>query len=238
MRIYAIAEEYTSPRFAAAMSRATLIPVRRVYEGGGWIGFGSPKNWDDLQKAISSGQDWYYGDHGYFERGQYYRITHRAYQHTGEGTPDLRRARKVFARCEPWRTGGREVIVCAQSQNHYDRFGVSSWLEDTLAQLRAHTDRPIVVRYKRDIVPLSSAMRTAWCVVGHTTNSAVDAIMYGVPSIVTHQCAASLMARSSLADIERPLYAAGRLEWAGVLAANQWTMAEIASGIAWKQLKG
>ncbi|MEQ8504625.1 MAG: hypothetical protein RIB80_04815 [Rhodospirillales bacterium] len=70
-----------------------------------------------------------------------------------------------------------------------------------------------------------------------TSNAAVDALLAGVPVFCTGDCAASVMGRSDPINIEYPYYPDNRYEWAATLAANQWTLDEIASGMMWAALE-
>lgn len=240
MNVYKVEDEITSPKFAKAFAKGCGGRVLTEYAGGGWAGFGSPVNWNDLQQAIATGHDWYYGDHGYFERGQFYRVTKNAYQHTGIGVPNFRRLSRWYQRAAKFHKSGGNIIICPQSQSHLDRHGASNWLEETLDVVHRHTDREVIVRWKNgQDGPLVKQLPKAWAVVCHSSNAAVEALMHGVPVFVTSPIAAAFrMGKSNLAEIEYPYYPDGRYEWAGVLAANQWTMAEIERGLAWRAMKG
>lgn len=240
INVYAAPHELTSPMFAlnfAPTCGGTIIHDSEPRPGT-WAGFGSPFNWRALQASIQAGETWYYADHAYFGRRHFFRITKNAYQTDGFGESDIDRFRRFIMPIRPWRRHGQHIVICAQSQSHYDRHGVPNWVADTCRELAKHTDRPMIVREKRGNAVLEHHLSHAWAVVAHTSNAAVDAVIAGVPAFVTAPCAASRVAKSSLAEIERPLYAPDRDEWAGVLAASQWTMHEIATGAAWRKLQG
>jgi hypothetical protein len=44
------------------------------------------------------------------------------------------------------------------------------------------------------------------------------------------------MSVNKISDINNLKYPENRLEWAGSLADNQWTLEEIKSGLAWERL--
>src|SRR3546814_146351 len=116
---------------------------------------------------------------------------------------------------------------------------VEGWLKRVVGELRLHTDRPIVVRTKprrAAHTPLSADLRDCWALVTFMSNSAVEAVLAGVPVFCTGTCAASRMGLSDLARIESPAYPGGRAQWAWNLAANQWTLDEMRAGEAWKVL--
>lgn len=227
--------EITSPRFAAAFARGCKGRVVENYQGGVWAGFGSPQNWDSLFLAIRSGNEFYYGDHAYFGRGKYYRITKNALQHSGFGNGSLERLKPFYEEARPW-VRGSKVIVCAQSQPYHDRTGENDWLDRTLKKLSLATDREIVIRRKNDHRPLQLDLDDAWCVVTQSSAAAIHGLMLGVPAICTSQCAASCMSLSDVLMVEKPYYPDDRMEWAAVLANNQWTLEEIKLGKAWRAL--
>lgn len=229
--------ENTAPVFARAFAAGCGGKVVSTYRGGPWAGFGSPQTWEGLIAARRAREDFYYGDHGYFGRGRFYRITKNAFQHRGIGLDDgdFSRLGQFFGKARAWHQGAR-IIVCPQSEGHHQRFMVASWLEDTLAKLRAASDREIVVRTKASKKPLEADLDDAWCVVTHSSASAIHGLMAGVPAICTADCAASVMSGTDPLNVEYPYFPDFRDEWAAVLAANQWTLEEIENGDAWKVL--
>jgi hypothetical protein len=227
-----------SVKFCEAFAAGAGLETSREYTGGPWAGFGSPRLWPVVKNVIKSGEDFYYGDHGYFGRGDFFRVTKNAFQHNGIGPGDIDRARRFFKLAKRWNKDGRDIVICAQTSAYYDRFGDKDWLDRTMKMIRMYSDRKIIVRQKFTKKPLAQDFMNAWCVVCHTSNCAVDAIMAGIPAFTTGQCAASPMTLSDLSLIEYPLYPDGRMNWAGVLAANQWTLDEIKAGHCWKKLNG
>lgn len=230
MDVVTVKDELTAPKFAESLAMGIGGRVVHEYNAGPWAGFGSPGSWEGLMRARAAKEDFFYGDHGYFGRGVYYRVTKNAFQHDGRGTPDLARLRPFYERAAPWKKGKR-IIVCPQSEGHHARFMAADWLSDTLEKLKAVTDRPIKVRMnKHGPRPLEADLDDAWCVVTHSSASAIHGLMHGVPAICTADCAASRMALADPFNVEYPFYPDGRVEWASVLAANQWTLEELKRG--------
>ncbi len=192
-----------------------------------------------LDQARVEKHDWYYIDNGYFARKQYCRVSRDAMQHRGNGIGDADRFGRLGIEIRPWRTAGRHVLVCPQSDTfmrHIAGIGVDTWLADVLACLRRHTGREIRVRGKRDARPLAADLADCHAVVVHMSNAAVEALMAGVPVFATGPCAASAMGLADLRRIETPVRPRGRRRWAAVLAANQWTRGEMHSGRCWHEL--
>lgn len=242
--VYTVPDERTAPLFARAFARGCGGKIVREYTPGAWAGFGSPITWDSLKRAQAAGDDWYYGDHAYFGRGIFYRATKNAYQHSGEPcAADLARGKTCLHRLgisvRPWNRRGKNIIICPQTEGFFERHGYprGTWLSGVLNALEGVTDRPVLIHQKRDIKPLASSLKDAWCVIVHTSNAALDALMAGVPVICTGVCPAGTLGLSEVAQVENPVYPSGRLEMAATLAANQWTLEEIAQGQCWKVIR-
>lgn len=198
--------------------------------------------------ARASGADWYYADNSYFDRGRqaYFRVTKNSFQHTGVGLPDYKRLDLIGAKIKPWREEGAHVLVCEQSPAFMDLVGASAtWTIDVCDALRRETHREIRVRrWDRDKAKLMATLRQelvgAWALVTHMSAAANEALLTGVPVFVTGECAAARVASGHLIEdfrcIENPIRPGGRSEWAGVLAAQQWTLDEIKSGECWRKL--
>lgn len=202
-----------------------------------------------LDQAIAEGRTWYYADNSYFrragrdvERG-YFRVTRNALQHDGRGKADSSRWKALGLTIAPWRASGNHVLVCPPDAAYGALWGLDhrAWLRDALAQLRAATDRPIIVRDRSlagsTAQPFVEALQDCWALVTHQSNAAVEALLAGVPVFVTGKSAAACMGKSDLSEIEEPAMPRDRRRWASVLAANQWTLSEMRSGTCWRDLQ-
>ena len=149
----------------------------------------------------------------------------------------------------PFRTG-RNVILCGQvpwdaSVDHTDHI---CWLARTADMLAGLTERPVIFRphpladlppfkgmgYSK--APLKEDLFDAHAVVTFNSNSAVEALLEGVPvfaedegSMVWNVC------NRHLKDIDYPTKHY-RAQWFNDLAYAQWTIPEIAEGKAWNHL--
>lgn len=201
--------------------------------------FGSPVLWGVLQTAIREGRTWYYGDHAYLGRGKYYRITVDAYQYQGalDGTPH--RFKALNRPIRPWNKTGRHILICPNSEVHYRLHGLnmSQWIDGVRLAIQRHTDRPIRVRMKRDARPIQDDLVDAFAVVTYSSASALDALIAGIPVFVLAPFAAAhRFGLSDLHQIESPIYPDGRERLLWTLANHQWTLAEMRSGAAWRDL--
>jgi hypothetical protein len=247
--------EVTSPNFARNFARGCdgevmeddfdlTLTHDRLYRGPVAL-FGTPPLWPVLRQAQAEGRDWYYGDHAYYGRAGgrkpgYYRITKNAYQHDGRGNYPPDRFRLWGCDVAPWRTDGRHILICPNSAIYCQLHGfdVNAWLTDVLTTLKAHTDRPLRIRWKKSPISIKRDLVNAWAVVVFSSAAALDALMAGVPVFVLAPFAAGArMGLSDLSRIESPLYPAGREPFLWALAANQWTLGEMCSGLAWRSLQ-
>jgi hypothetical protein len=249
-----VTDNHLNEKICAAFAKGAkceVVPVDR-YLGGDVFVHGVLRGaWEIVQAAQEAGRSWFFGDNAYFRSrhvggldGGYFRITKNARQHDGSGVwpPERWRALKMMGvTIEPWRTSGRHVLICTQSGLYakYAGFDQDAWLKDAIATLRQHTDREIRVRekpIKGRGVPLAQDLKGCWAVVTHTSNSAVEALLAGVPVFCVAPCAAYRMGTPDLSRIEAPVRPDDREAWAQALACNQWRLDEIGAGVCWRDL--
>lgn len=238
---YAVQGEMTSPKFARAFAAGCggRVSFADVLEPGEVAIFGSPQRWRMIQQAMAEGRCCY-ADHGYFGRGAFLRITRNALQHDGTGIYHQRRFLTFGIPVQPWRKTGRHIVLCPNGAEYFALFGidVQQWIASVKADLAQYTDRQVIVRWKRSETPLAADLVDAWAVVAYSSNAAVEAVLAGVPVFVLAPfAAAARMGLSNLSQIEQPIYPDGRWSFAAALAANQWTLEEIAGGVAWRELQ-
>lgn len=238
---YINSSDGTAPRWGKAFAKGCggWLQQGAELQAGAVAMFGHETLEPMLRQAQAEGRTWYYGDHAYFDRGQYFRCTRGAMQHAGvEGDADPKRFLRFGIPIRDWRSRGSHILLCPNSPSFLARFGAPDWIEQTTAALKAVTDRPIRLRWKAqaDKTPLGRDLADAWAVVTFTSNSAVEAVLNGIPAICTAPCAGSAMAGRDLAAIEAPVMPDGRLPWAARLANNQWTLEEMAAGQTWRAI--
>ncbi|MGI9306995.1 MAG: hypothetical protein ACR2P5_06800 [Gammaproteobacteria bacterium] len=178
------------------------------------------------------GRDYFYTDHGYFKRGYYdgyFRVVRngRHASISGDYPQDRWEALKVPLR--PWKRTGTHVVLCPISKyvGEFLRISHTKWTEAAVREISLHTERPIIVKQK-DGTPLKEALADAWCLVTHSSNAAVDAILEGIP-VVGLDHSALRGVNWSLRDIESPWWPE-REPWCWQLAYRQFTLDEIRSG--------
>ena len=200
---------------------------------------GSKKVIDDTAAANGI---FYYIDHAYFNRGheKNYRISRNRFEAGPVRQVSGERLNSLDISFSPWRSGGREIIVCPPTEYFMTAHNCHDWLEQTLTQLKMHTDRPIVIRTKpkpgEEVKPLPEALSTAHALVTHSSNVAIEAAVMGTPVFVSPSSAAAPVGLTDLSRIETPLRPE-RLQWLAHLAWSQFSFEEIQSGQVWELMR-
>jgi hypothetical protein len=164
------------------------------------------------------------------------------------------RWKKLQVSVAPWRTAGEHIVLCGQvpwdaSVQHTDHI---AWCRETAIQLRSLTKRRVIFRphpmYNR-VVPMEDTgvelssnadliddLQNAWAVVTFNSNAGVEATIAGIPAFAFDPGAMGYtIMNQSLDLIERPAMPK-RGQWLSNLAYTQWTLEEIAQGLAWLHL--
>jgi len=203
-----------------------------------------------VRKFRRDGRPFWYIDNGWFRNIGEREIERRWYRVTRNGMAPrllpgrtMDRAGMFHVKIQPWRTGGRHVLVCLPYNQEFAKgFGVdySQWLTGLQRLLPTITDRPIKWREKpRDVTkiqPLAVALQDAWCLVTHSSNAAVEAALMGVPVFCEPTCGAAMVGCADFTKIEDPVRPDNREEWIASLMWQQFSLAEFRSGLAWKTL--
>ena len=244
---YSVNGTLTSPKFCEAFANGCggrLCTDPSMLWPGPVAMFGHPILYPLLRQAITEGRDWYYGDHAYFGRGKYYRITRNSFQHPMTSRGERERFNNLGVHINPWRVRGKHILICLQSSEFYGLHGLDRdvWLNETVAELRKYTGRPIEIRERKVGGPgtetaFRRSLSDVYAVVVYTSVAGVHAVLEGVPCFATHNCVSKHFGTSDLSRIEDPVKPDNRYEMACLLADNQWTFDEIRSGMAWEFLK-
>jgi hypothetical protein len=200
-----------------------------------------------LPRAVEQGRPFWHIDNGYVNPARggltgFYRINYRSLSPMLLNDVDHNRIYETGAkaRLHPWRKPhqrGRKVLIALPGAD----FGVSlgmdmrAWIAHIHEQVQSRTDRPIFIRPKESSRPLVQDLRDAWCVVTHSSNVAVDAVMYGVPVFVAPTSPAAPVGRTDL-KIEKPVMP-DRTDWLASLMMQQFTLDEMRFGYAWRMMQ-
>jgi hypothetical protein len=226
--------------------RAFLAGAPRSAEGA--VFFGTEGQMSAYRKAMTNGRPWFYLDNAYFDkhRGTYFRVTRNALQVDPRGrTSDGKRFAKLNVPIKPWReTLGPDILVAPQSDAFMkSTLGIEyDWGERTAALLRGR-GYPVRIRpWNRDKIKAGIALLddlpNLRLLVTHSSASAITAMLEGTPAISMAGAASTLTGALRPESIDNPPKPDGRLEFAQVLADNQFTLEEFRSGAAWSWLVG
>ena len=140
---------------------------------------------------------------------------------------------------------GKNILVCPSSPNINQYLGRPDWLNETIEEIKKHTDRPIKVREKprgrgtsgpsEAKVPLSEDLKDTWVCVTSCSISAVEAQCMGIPTICDVKSFAEPVSANHFSDIENP-YFVGAEDWLYSLAYQQFTPEEFTNGKAVEML--
>ena len=152
---------------------------------------------------------------------------------------------------KPWKEGGDYVLLMGQVPGDMSLRGrdLSGWYaEKTLECLKNYRlpvkfrPHPLAARKGLNKVPfgatladgtLEENLQNAAAVVTYNSNSGVDAVLAGVPTVIADEGSMAL----SVASIQvGQYYRPPREQWAAELAWKQWQLSEISSGFALEKL--
>jgi len=193
---------------------------------------------DRLKECWANGHPYYFCDSGYFrafdrQPRAWYRIVPNSFQQNWINDVPDDRFKKLRVPLRDWKHG-RDILVCPPYAKWVpDLFGVDDWLDRVLSQLNKYTDRPIRVRPKYTEGTIWEALEGCHALVTFYSNTAVDAIVAGVPVFVPRGNQASPVGLTDLSEIENPIYP-DREKWAYSLAYGQYNLDEMESGEAWE----
>lgn len=152
-----------------------------------------------------------------------------------------------------WRRGGKYVLLVGQVLGDASIKDVDfkAWAVKSRDQIAATfpgvpirwRPHPVSVERGRCFVlantefstrPLSEDLHDALCTVTFNSNTGVDAVLAGVPTVTMDIGAMAWdVSGHQIGNIETP----DRTQWAHDLAYKQWSLAEIEKGIAWEHLR-
>jgi hypothetical protein len=180
----------------------------------------------------------WYIDTAYIQmpRRREYRIERgRGWPPENMGDYSMSRALDMGIELQPWRETGEHVLLCFPGPGSGKDFelGIDQWAATIRGRIEEQTDREILPRekYMRFGRPLAEDLRSAWCLVTHSSTAAVEAVISGVPVFVAPTNPAAPVGRTDL-DIENPVRP-DREKWLAALAWRQFDRQEIRSGMAW-----
>lgn len=224
-------------------------------------------NQDIWQHHVATKRPLWIIEVGALDRNRLWRITQVGLPARTVCGHNHERARDLGIQLKPWHDRGRYVLIALQNPHSQQWSGmpdVETWLRQTVSTLKTHTDREIVIRphprcrfqLPKDLLDqgcrlqapraipgtyddfdFEQQMLDTWAVVNWNSHPGIRAVINGVPAFVGADSAARPVATPDLACIEHPARP-DRQQWLNDLAWQEWTLAELASGVAQAQLLG
>jgi hypothetical protein len=189
---------------------------------------------DECNRAlVHSGRDFLYGDHSYFQRGwakNNFRLIRNGHHQTQVFKRPDDRLKRWDVQIEPWRTGGRSIVVIPPSAYYFPIYDTTrTWLHTTLETLRRHTERPIHIKESKGrLRECLLDEKDAFAVVCCMSAAGMEAALMGVPVFSTENCCSWGVNAGPLERIESP-ERHDRHAWACSLAFASWHASELGS---------
>lgn len=195
-----------------------------------------------IPKALKSGRRFWQIDNGFTdsargtEKGNY-RFLYCSPAPVFLQDAALRNSRGVKIALKPWRSTGSHILLAMPGAGFGVPYGIdiAGWCKTILQRVSAVTRRPIKVRTKDASHSLDEDLRDCWAVVTHSSNVGFDAVVAGIPVFVESTSMAVPVGNLDLKDIETPNMP-DRLEWWKSLSCQQFTIAEMGDGTAYRYL--
>ena len=211
-----------------------IVPPNRLLEGPAAM-YGILRGTGEIiHQCQWINRDFYYIDHGYFRRGHYegfYRITKNALQQHVLGPAPDDRFRSIEENVRPWKRTGKSILVIPLTDAVGVFRGVDSaqWENAVVNEISLHTDREIRIKKKHE-GDLKKELEDCWCVVTHSSNTAIVALLQGIPVITLGESAAAPVSWK-FEHIENPWWPDREplFHW---LAYQQFTLDEMRDGTA------
>ena len=233
------------------------LPKETLTMYGILAGSGEVYKWCQKEK-----KDFYFMDHGYFTNAHdsphWLRITKNKHCQNKLQERPVDRYKKYFQKeIRPWQKDGRKILVLPPTNAISNFFGVENWLDKTIKDIKANTDRPIDIREKpyNPTIAIDHVGATIkidrptkhqgkidfkdyYAIVTYNSNTVIESLHNGVPVFCDAQnCAAAPISETDFTKIETPKYE-DRMALFSSLAYNNFNLNEMADGTAWRILNG
>lgn len=206
-----------------------------------------------IKQCWADGRKFLYMDTGYFGNRPntlnphgwkvWHRIVPNNFQHGTIVDRPADRWERLQIKPRDRATDGRSIMLAAPDEKPCQVYGIDleTWISETLATIKQHTDRPVIVRQRnknrqtRLANDFQDALKDVWAVVTFNSNAATEAILSGVPAFALAPCSAALpVANTDLSKIESPFFPNSDLvqQWCRHLAYGQFHNTELANGTA------
>lgn len=213
-----------------------------------------------MKQCLRDGRDFYYVDTGYFGNEKteqnpngwkyWHRIVKNDLQHTVVVDRPDDRFKMFGKKFSPWKKSGSKIMLALPDEKPMKYYGLDleTWKNDTISEIRKHTDREIVIRdrapKRKDRIEtdtLEEALQDdVFALVTYNSTAATEAVFLGIPVFTLAPAnAAAPMGYQDLSQIETPRYPDQDelYKWASHLAYGQFHVSEMKDGSAISKLK-
>ena len=180
----------------------------------------------------------------------------------GDMGNDSSRASLLGLEVKPWRTDGEFILIAGQHEKSEQWRGMprmSRWVMETIENIQAHTDRPILFRpHPRCPLPniehefknvrrqqprqipgsyddFDMQFKNIYCTVSWTSNPGIHSVINGVPAYTSNSSLAYDVSIKSLTNLDNPPLP-DRQQWLNDYAWTEFTVEEISQGLPLKRL--
>ena len=209
-----------------------------------------------IRERWKTGKPFYYMDSGYF--GNYksranpngwklwHRIVKNDLQHSEIKERPDDRWKRLDIELKFNNYGGRHILLVLPSEKPCKFYGIDldEWTEQTIHEIKRHTDRPIVIRAKgtrgeRLKNTIWQDLEKCHAMVTYQSIAAVESVIAGVPAFTLAPTAADPVCDKDLTKLENPTvqHKEKLRAWAHHLAYGQFHTDEFLNGNAWRILK-
>lgn len=201
-----------------------------------------------MKRCWEDQRDFYYMDTGYFGNArwkEWHRIVKNDLQHGAIVPRPADRFQRFNKKFVPWKKSGTKILLALPDEKPCKFYGIDreQWIADTVATIKQHTDRPVVIRERApkriDRIAtdtLQAALdQDVFALVTFNSVAATESVFHGIPAFTLAPAnAASPVALQDLSQIESPYYAdSDKLHaWACHLAYGQFHISELKNGTA------
>jgi len=207
-----------------------------------------------IHKCWDTGHTFYYMDSGYI--GNYksslnpqgWKLWHRIVKNDVQHNEIIDRPNDRWKSLDYLienRKQGKHILLVTPSEKPCKFYGIErdEWVAQTVAEIKKHTDRPIVIRDKaprqqRITKTIFEDLENCHALVTYQSIAAVESVLYGVPAFTLAPTAADPVCDKDLSLIESPTQQDRHkiYKWACHLAYGQFHVDELKNGLAFKIL--
>lgn len=212
-----------------------------------------------MHRCLADKKDFYYVDSGYVGNNisrhnrmgnkLYHRIVKNDLQHTEIRQRPSDRWQALDIKLQA-RKYGNKIIVAAPDEKPCRYYGINQeqWVQQTVEELKKHTNRPIEVRQRAPkridrvvTAPLHQVLaQGVHALVTFNSVAAVESILMGVPAVVLAPShVARPVASTDLSQIEKPYWPdRDTLDaWCHSMAYGQYHVRELQDGTAFRMMQ-